>query len=338
MYTPLHGTGALIGNAAFSAMGFTHILPVEEEFEPHATFGNLFSPDPHHAKNLKESIRLAKQQNAEIILATDADSGRVGLAIKDYDQEYHLLKGYQIAALLLDYLIQLRVPSRLNSGAFKIVKERATSSMIKAIAEENYITCEEIEDFDGSQLKEYPPGSVLLGIDKEYGFYFSDHIHDRDAFAAAGLIAAMCAYWKYLGKTLSDRLLELYVRYGYFQEETFSIHYPTYEGKDQIIAELNQIRKRFFPAFGRYKTRQFHIFQNGKAYSLHKHDPQQVYTQNLTYKIELDSDITIHIQSNSANSTIHYFLEGYADLNNVREYSSKKEVIEHQLLRIKQSI
>lgn len=339
VYDPLHGTGALLGSSALSSYPSALVIPVEEHFEMDQKFDGLASPDPHEARNFSQSVEIARQNHADLIVATDADGGKAGLAIKDHVNDFHPLQGHQIAALLLDFMLRVRTPFQHDNNPFFIIKAPTTSRLIQKIAEENHIACQEIDQFDGSQMKNYPAEKILLAIDKEYGFYFPDHVHDRDAFASASLMVAMCAYWKFMGKSLADRLLEIYCKHDYFHEESFALHFPNDDGRDQMLAELNQIQHRFFPTFGKYTTNQFHVFQKGKIYSLHEGDYFQIIgEENARYRIELENDLLIHLNADFNNATLEYRLQGSSTIGNIKEYPTKKEHLNHLLHIIKQAL
>ncbi len=252
-YTPLHGSGNVPVRTILKELG-VDVEVVKEQEAPDGAFPTVKLPNPESHEAMEKVIELAKSVKADIVFGTDPDADRLGLAIpKDKDKsEYVLLTGNQIATLLADYLLSTR--KELYKGSLKavVVKSIVTTDIIKKIAEENgaeakdvltgfkYIA-EVMESIDEEKVKEH---QFLFGCEESYGFLTVNEVHDKDAVSSLVAATEMMAYYAGLGKSLIERLEEIYDEYGYYTERVFSRDYEGSSGKEkmrQIMAKLRSL-------------------------------------------------------------------------------------------------
>lgn len=234
VYTPLHGTGATHMVNLLSSEGY-NVYPVEEQMVPDANFSTLKSPNPEEASAFEYAIKLGNEKDADILIATDPDADRMGIAAKDSQGKYVLLTGNQTGAILLDYL-----------GKFKKTKKQGvvfntivTSNFAKAICEKyNLELTQTLTGFkyigEQAALLENTNKEFFFGYEESYGYVIKDFVRDKDSFQASLLLAEVASYYKEQGKTLIQVLDDLFEEFGYYLEGVHNIALVGIEGSNRI--------------------------------------------------------------------------------------------------------
>ena len=246
VYTPIHGTGMVLIPRALKMWGFENVHCVPEQMIKDGNFPTVVSPNPENAEALTLAIKLAKEINADIVMASDPDADRVGMACKDDKGEWVLINGNQTCLLFLYYIITNRKAMGKMTGKEFIVKTIVTTELIKAIADKNQI--EMYDCYTGFKwiarqirlnegIKQY-----IGGGEESYGFLAEDFVRDKDAVSACALLAEICAWAKDQGKTLYDVLMDIYVEYGFSKEVTVNVVKPGKSGADEIKAMMENFR------------------------------------------------------------------------------------------------
>ncbi len=247
VYTPLHGTGMKMIPRSLKYWGFDNVHCVKEQMVKDGNFPTVVSPNPENGEALTLALRDAKQLDADIVMASDPDADRVGMACKNDKGEWILINGNQTCLIFLYYIIT----NRKNMGMLKptdyIVKTIVTTEVIRKVAEKNNI--EMIDCYTGfkwiaREIRVADPGKKYIGGGEEsYGFMAADFVRDKDAVSAMCLLAEICAYAKDQGKTLYDLLLDIYLEYGFSKEFTINVVRPGKTGADEIKAMMEDFRK-----------------------------------------------------------------------------------------------
>ncbi|SFG10437.1 phospho-sugar mutase [Prevotella sp. KH2C16] len=246
VYTPLHGTGMTMIPRSLKYWGFDNVHCVKEQMIKDGNFPTVVSPNPENGEALTLAIRDAKELDADIVMASDPDADRVGMACKNDKGEWVLINGNQTCLLFLYYIIT----NRKNKGLLKptdfIVKTIVTTEVIKKIADKNHIEmrdcytgfkwiAREIRISEGKQ-------QYIGGGEESYGFLAEDFVRDKDAVSAMSLLAEICAYAKDQGKTLYDLLMDIYLEYGFSKEFTINVVRPGKTGADEIKQMMTDFR------------------------------------------------------------------------------------------------
>jgi phosphoglucomutase len=243
VYTSIHGTGITLVPQVLKVFGFTNVTIVDEQAEPDGNFPTVVSPNPEESEAMSIGLRKAKELDADILLGTDPDADRVGIAIKDKAGNWILMNGNQTAVLAFNYMIEARKAKGIAQSNDMVVKTIVTTDMIDVFAKANGIKsynvltgfkwiAELIREKEGSE-------NYVIGGEESYGLMIGDKLRDKDAVSAVALLCEMAAYEKDKGKTLYDKLIELYVQYGFFKEHLISITKKGMNGQ-QEIAEMMQ--------------------------------------------------------------------------------------------------
>lgn len=260
VYSPLHGTGALIAGQALKNAGFENVTIVPEQAEPNGDFPTVKLPNPEDPEALAMGIALAKEQGADVVIAVDPDADRMGTAVRQPSGEYQLLTGNQIGAVLLNYLLTAKKAAGTLPANGALVKSIVSSEFAVDIAKSfgvetiNVLTgfkyiAEQIQHFEDTNEHTF-----LFGFEESYGYLVKSFARDKDSVQATVLLAEVAAYYKSLGKTLYDGLQELFEQYGYFVENTKSLTFAGIDGADKIASLMNKFRAETPAEFGGVKV------------------------------------------------------------------------------------
>ncbi|MCM3741798.1 phospho-sugar mutase [Oceanobacillus luteolus] len=248
VYTPLHGTGNIPVRKGLESIGFKNIEVVKEQEMPDPNFSTVHSPNPEEHAAFELAIQYGEKSNADILLGTDPDADRVGVAVRNNNGEYQVLTGNQVGALLLHYLIQeKKKQGTLHSNA-TVLKTIVTSEMGRDIASANGLdTIDTLTGFKYisewiKNFEETGDRRFLFGYEESYGYLIGDFVRDKDAIQTCLLIAEVAAYYKSNDKTLYEGLIELYETYGYYRENLVSLTLKGKDGVEQIGSILNNFR------------------------------------------------------------------------------------------------
>ena len=246
VYTPLHGTGMMLIPQSLKLWGFENVHCVKEQMQRSGDFPTVVSPNPENGEALTLALRDAKEIDADIVMASDPDADRVGMACKNDKGEWILINGNQTCLLFLYYIITNRKAMGKMKDTDFIVKTIVTTEVIRKIAEKNHIEmrdcytgfkwiAREIAISEGKQ-------QFIGGGEESYGFMAEDFVRDKDAVSACSLLAEICAYAKDKGKTLYELLMEIYLEYGFSEEYTINVVKPGKTGADEIKQMMTNFR------------------------------------------------------------------------------------------------
>ncbi|TYS60856.1 phospho-sugar mutase [Sutcliffiella horikoshii] len=248
VFTPLHGTANLPVREGLAALGYKNVKVVAEQEQPDPNFSTVSSPNPEEHAAFELAIRDGKQIDADILIATDPDADRLGVAVKDADGEYVVLTGNQTGALFLHYLLSEKKATGTLPSNGVILKTIVTSEFGRVIADSYGVaTVDTLTGFKfiGEKIKQYEESgeyTFLFGYEESYGSLIADFARDKDAVQACIMAVEICAFYKRLGKTMYEGLMELYEKYGYYLEGMKSLTLKGKEGAEQIANLLTAFR------------------------------------------------------------------------------------------------
>lgn len=248
VYSPIHGTGIKSVPEILKRRGFKNISIVEDQSQPDPSFSTVKVPNPENEEALEMAVGLAKQKNADLVLATDPDCDRVGIAVIDEKNQYVLLNGNQIGALLIDYIVKasgtvlpenpVMIQTIVTSGLGKKIAEASDVDVLEVLTGFKYIG-EIMKDFEESQDKNF-----ILGYEESYGFLTGQHARDKDAANACMLLAEMAGYYEKRGSSIFKRLNEIYHQYGYYTEKLHNIVFEGVDGMSRMGKILDDLREK----------------------------------------------------------------------------------------------
>jgi phosphoglucomutase len=246
VYSPIHGTGITLVPRALEQFGFRNLTLVEEQSTPDGNFPTVVYPNPEEKEALTLALKKAQEIDADLVLATDPDADRVGIAVKNTDGEFVLLNGNQTGSLLINYLLTAWEEKGKLDGNQYIVKTIVTSNLIEAIAKAKNVTYyNTLTGFKwiGQLMTSLQGKKTFIGGGEEsYGYLIGELVRDKDAIVSCAFIAEMTAFYKDKGSSLYDALLDMYVEYGFYKEELVSITKKGKTGAEDIKAMMEKFR------------------------------------------------------------------------------------------------
>ena len=267
--TPLCGTGNVPVTRALAEVGFENVIVVPEEQNPDPNFAGIEYPNPEEHKALTRGIALAKAEGADLVIATDPDCDRVGVAVKTTTGDYALLTGNQIGAMLTNYIIESSKEENKLDPKATLVKTIVTSEFGADIARANNLDVINVLTgfkFIGQKIKSFEESgdrTYLFGYEESYGYLVGTHARDKDGVVASLLISEMAAYYYDKGMSLYEGLQELYKKYGYFKEKTISLTLKGIEGLAKIKEIITYFRENDIKEFNNTKVVDLKDYQKG---------------------------------------------------------------------------
>lgn len=248
IYTPFHGTGSRPVQAILKRIGFKNVLVVKEQDTEDGNFPTVKSPNPEDKEGFEIAIKMAKENDVDVIIGTDPDCDRVGIVVRDADGVYRTLTGNQTGALLVEYILRSKKEQGKLPKDGVVIKTIVTTELAAAIAESYGIEVMNVLTgfkYIGEKMTEFAEKknhTYLIGFEESYGYLVGTHARDKDGVVATMLIAEMAAYYKTKGMSLYEALMDIYKRYGYYVEKTVSFTMPGKDGMEKMAALLKGLR------------------------------------------------------------------------------------------------
>lgn len=275
VYTPLCGTGNVPVRRVLSELGFQHVYVVPEQENPDPKFTTLDYPNPEDPKAFTYALRLAKEKDADIVLATDPDADRLGVYAKDTKTgEYVGFTGNMSGMLIEEYILRERKATGTMPENPALVTTIVTTNMSKAIAEDYGLRFIEVLTgfkYIGEQIKIFEQtgcNNYVFGLEESYGCLVGTHARDKDAIVAVMCLCEVAAWCKKHNMTLWDQMLNLYEKYGYYKESQYAITMKGIDGSKEIAALMEKLRSNPPKEFGDLKVKEFRDYKTGKTLSL----------------------------------------------------------------------
>ncbi|MGN8914187.1 phospho-sugar mutase [Anaerofustis butyriciformans] len=300
VYTPFHGCGYKFVPYVLSKIGLDNIIKVESQMVLDGNFSTVKSPNPENADGFNEAIKVAKKNNANIIIGTDPDADRVGVMAKDKDNEYKVITGNQVGALLLEYIIMAKEEKGEFKNNFAVIKSIVTTNIVDEICKKNNVKLYEVLTgfkFVGKKIKEIEEEGrykFIYGFEESIGYLKGSYARDKDGIVTSMLVCEMACYYYDKGMDLFDALNCLYEKYGYFDELTESIYMEGLDGEERIKNIGVKLRKDIPTNFSgtnviRVRDYQNHIIKNLKTRE--KEKLNEVTSDVLFFELEDGCDI-----------------------------------------------
>ena len=276
VYTPLHGSGITLVPGALQRFGFTNVHVVEAQATPDGNFPTVQSPNPEEKSAMQMALDLAKDLDADIVLATDPDADRVGMGVKNQKGEWVLLNGNQTAALLTNYILSARARAGQLAPNDFMVYTIVTSDVLGDIARhyevKSYNTLTGFKYIAGLIRDLAGQENYLCGGEESYGYLIGDFVRDKDAVSACALAAEMAAVARDQGRTLYEELLQMYATYGLYQEDLISLTKKGQRGAEEIQEMMAGLRTNPPATIAGQPVVEMRDFQTGKIHDLRTGD------------------------------------------------------------------
>ncbi|MDO5557148.1 MAG: phospho-sugar mutase [Clostridia bacterium] len=277
VYTPLHGTGARLVKRVLGELGFEKLFIVPEQEKPDGNFPTVDYPNPEDEKSFKMALNLAKEKNSDVVIATDPDADRIGIFVKNKD-EYIRFNGNMIGVFLAEYLLSQKKEKGILPKNGALIKTVVSTNMLEQIAKEYGVEIKEVLTgfkYIGEQIKIFEKtksNEFIFGFEESFGCLVGTHSRDKDGIVSTMMFAEMVAYYKQRGMGLWDQMLKMYEKYGYFEEESFSIVLPGIDGSEKMKNMMSTLRNLKLEKIGNYKVTRIKDFNLRKSIDMNTMD------------------------------------------------------------------
>ncbi|WP_334116772.1 phospho-sugar mutase [Ligilactobacillus sp.] len=319
IFTPLHGTGAMLGEKALRQAGFENFTMVPEQATPDGDFSTVEHPNPEFPEAFDLAIKLGKRDDADLLIAVDPDADRLGAAVRQPDGDYKLLTGNQIAAIMLNYILT----ARRNAGTLPengaLVKSIVSSEFAAKIAED--FGCDTINVLTGfkfiaeqiQHFEETNEHTFMMGFEESYGYLVRPFVRDKDAIQSLVLLAEVAAYYRKQGKNLYDGLQELFEKYGYFAEKTTALTFDGVEGAQQIKNLMAKLRDEAPTEFADVKVVCAEDFSTGEKHFADGREEKMNLPSSNVLKYILEDGTWIAVRPSGTEPKIKFYIGTQGD-------------------------
>jgi phosphoglucomutase len=339
VYSPIHGTGITLVPAALRRFGFTNIHIVEEQSMPDGNFPTVIYPNPEEKEALTLALAKAKNIDADLVLATDPDADRVGIAIKNNDDEFILLNGNQTGSLLINYLLTAWEQNGKLTGNEYVISTVVTTKLIEDIAlSKNVGFYETLTGFKwiGALMTELQGKKVFIaGGEESYGYLVGELVRDKDAVISCAFIAEMAAFYKDQGSSLYQAMLDMYEQYGFYKEKLVSITKKGKTGAEEIKALMERFRTNTPSSLGGSKVVKLKDYELGKETDLLTGSEKTLdYPKSDVLQFITEDSCIISARPSGTEPKIKFYCSVKTTLPDKNEFKQKDKFLEEKIERI----
>ncbi len=343
VYTPIHGTGVELVPRALQVYGFENITIVEEQKIPDGNFPTVKSPNPEEPAALELALKKAKEIDADIVMATDPDGDRVGIAVKNNNNEFILLNGNQAAALLINYLISQWKDKGKLKGKEYIVKTIVTSELLKDIADKYNVECYDVLTgfkYIADIIKQKEGKKKFIGGGEEsYGYLAGEFVRDKDAVMSCALLAETAAWAKNNGKTLYQELIDIYVEFGFYKEKLISIVKKGKSGAEEIQKMMDNFRNKPPQTINNSNVMLSHDFEKQKTFDQISHLRYEInLPKSNVLQFILKDGSKISIRPSGTEPKIKFYFGVYDKLEKREDFEKVNKLLDNKIDNIIKSL
>jgi len=343
VYTPIHGTGILLVPQALASIGFTNVHIVAEQSVPDGNFPTVAYPNPEERETMSIGLAQAKELNADILLGTDPDADRVGAGVKNNKGEWILLNGNQTALLAFNYMIEARKAKGIAQPNDMVIKTIVTTDMIDVIAKASGVACYNVLTgfkWIASLIKEKEgKEKYIIGGEESFGLMIGDEIRDKDAVSAVTMICEMAAYEKNKGRSLFEKLVDLYVQYGFYKESLISITKKGMNGAAEIAAMMESFRNNPPKTLDGMAVAQLldYEWQVGTHLSDGSTFPIDLPKSNVLQFVLADGS-KISARPSGTEPKIKFYFSVNTTLQNAADFDATEKLLDERILRLEKEL
>lgn len=320
VFTPLCGTGRMLGERALRQAGFTNFTIEPTEAQPNGDFPGLKHPNPEFPEAFVRSIKLGKQVDADVLIATDPDADRLGCAVRQPNGEYQLLTGNQIASVMLHYILEAhKQAGTLPKNAAAVKSIVSTNFAAKIAADYGVKMINVLTGFKwiADQIHQYETGKAdhtfMFGFEESYGYLIKPFVRDKDAIQSLTLLAEVAAYYRSRNMTLYDGVQELFKKYGYFRERTVANMYPGVDGPAKMAALMKKFREEAPKDFAGHKVVLTEDFSNNTKTAADGTVSELGIPESNVLRYVLDDETWIAIRPSGTEPKLKFYIGTSAD-------------------------
>ncbi|MBV7268625.1 phospho-sugar mutase [Winogradskyella luteola] len=335
VFTSLHGTSIMSVPETLNRAGYTNVNIVEEQREPNGNFPTVVSPNPEEPEALKMAMKLAEKVDGDIVIGTDPDCDRLGVVVRNLDNELVILNGNQTMILMTDFLLkQWKSANKINGNQF-VGSTIVSTPMMSVLAEAYNVECKiGLTGFKwiAKMIKDYPELDFIGGGEESFGFMVGDFVRDKDAVTSTLLACEIAAQEKAEGKTLYEKLIDLYVEHGFYKERLVSLTKKGIEGANEIKQMMIDARKNPLKAVNSSKVIRIEDYQLSIAKDLNDNTEETIdipKSNVLIYYTEDGSKIAL--RPSGTEPKIKFYISVNTKLDNVSAFKETEQLLENQI-------
>jgi phosphoglucomutase len=339
IYTPIHGTGYKLIPECLKDFGFTNVHLLQSQSEPNGNFPTVIFPNPEEKEALALALEKAAEINADLVLATDPDADRVGIAIKDNKGKYILLNGNQTGSLMVYYALRRWKELNKYKGNEYVIKTIVTTGLIYDIADHYGVKCYNtltgfkhiaalIRELEGKE-------KFIIGGEESYGYMIGDFVRDKDAVSSCALIAEMCAHAATQEQSLYDFLIEMYIKFGYYKEKLISITKKGIKGASEIADMMSSFRENPPTSFASSNVTKITDYQNSTVLMTKTNEVANIdYPKSNVLQFYTEDGYKISMRPSGTEPKIKFYLSANTKLENAESYDQTSADLDSILLKI----
>ena len=335
VFTPIHGTSYKILPEVLNGAGFKDLHIVKEQAIPDGNFNTVKSPNPEEPEALSMAIDLAKAVNADIVIGTDPDADRVGLAVKNNKNEYYLLNGNQMMIILTEFILSKR--KNLNKSFF-IGSTVVSTSMIKNIADSYNVDFKVgLTGFKwiGKMINDFPSQNFICGGEESYGYMVGDFVRDKDAITSSLVACEVGSECKSMGINLIDYLIDCYVKYGFFKEKLISIEKKGAKGLKEISSIMNKLRNSKINSLDGSKLISFKDFQSSQEINQISGEINNLdFPKSNVLIFESEDGTTVAARPSGTEPKIKFYISVNTDLKSKGDYDRVNQILNNKIVNL----
>jgi len=339
VYTPIHGTGIMLVPKALAAYGFDNVQIVEEQATPNGNFPTVVYPNPEEKETMSIGLKKSKESDADILLGTDPDADRVGVGVKDNHGEWVLLNGNQTAMMVFNYIIEARKNKGIAKPNDMVIKTIVTTDLIDKIAAKNNIACyntltgfkwiaELIREKEGKE-------NYVVGGEESFGLMIGDQVRDKDSVSAVAMICEMAAVEKEKGRTIFEKLMELYVQYGFYYEKLISLTKKGMNGSKEIADMMQGFRDNPPRVIAGSKVKELLDYQLQEKKDLATGETEKIdLPKSNVLQFITEDGSKISARPSGTEPKIKFYFSVNTPLDNAADFDKTQKILEEKIERI----
>ena len=342
IFTALHGTSSTIISKLLKRAGYENAKYVESQMAPDANFSTVESPNPEEVESLDLALKLAENENAEMIIGTDPDADRLGVAVRDLNNNLALINGNQLMVLMFDYILKRKKTAIALNKNYFIASTIVSTPMIKNIAK--YYNVDYKLSLTGfkwiaKMIEDFPDQKFVVGGEESYGLMIGDDVRDKDALTASLAAFEMMSYYKENNSSVFNELVKLYVLHGFYKEKLISIVKHGQKGQEEIKSLIDSYRKNPLKFISESRVKYFCDYSTSiKRNLIDKTNEKILLPKSNVIEFESIDGCKIILRPSGTEPKIKMYISVNADLDNINEFESVNSTLENKIKEIVESI
>lgn len=342
IFTALHGTSSTIISKLLKRAGYENAKYVESQMAPDANFSTVESPNPEEVESLDLALKLAEDENAEMIIGTDPDADRLGVAVRDLNNNLALINGNQLMVLMFDYILKRKKTAIALNKNYFIASTIVSTPMIKNIAK--YYNVDYKLSLTGfkwiaKMIEDFPDQKFVVGGEESYGLMIGDDVRDKDALTASLAAFEMMSYYKENNSSVFNELVKLYLLHGFYKEKLISIVKHGQKGQEEIKSLIDSYRKNPLKFISESRVKYFCDYSTSiKRNLIDKTNEKISLPKSNVIEFESIDGCKIILRPSGTEPKIKMYISVNADLDNINDFDSVNSILENKIKEIVESI